>query len=95
MNSQELINSKALRTILYLIQQVGFPIVLSAVLLAVFLGWVTSPMTKTVDLIELHMMEVKGETLYRDKLLEQLVQAQRATCTILAKTEEQRRICER
>ncbi len=95
MNSQEFINSKALRTILYLVQQVGFPIMLSGILLSLFMGWVTSPMTKTVDLLESHMMETKGEAMYRDKLLEELIRAQKATCSLMAKTDTERRICER
>lgn len=86
-------NSKYLKMLVYLIRDIGFPIVLSLLLLSVFFGWVSSPVTRTLAVLENHTKNASEENERRDATLRELIKAQRTTCVVQARTEQDRRLC--
>ena len=93
MTNGPLENNKLLRTIVYVIREVGLTTVVMLVFLGVFIGYLNSPMTETKTMMLLHADAVARHQIYQTKLLEELISAQRTTCIILAKTEADRRFC--
>lgn len=81
------------KELLDLLKREGIPLVLAAILLSVFLGWVSSPLTEARDLLRSHIQQVSVEQAERQTLLRELVTAQRATCVALAQTQEIRERC--
>lgn len=96
MNGNIILNDSAprwLRYAIYIVQHVGFPIVVSGILLAVFLGWVTSPLTETQAGVKEHAAITTVHQSEMNRLIAELIGAQRATCLALSRTEDARRLC--
>ena len=85
-------NTKLVR-IAWLVRELGITTVIILVFLGLFIGWVKSPMTEGLTLLQVHTkenVEFQGDL---RSILKQLVRAQQTTCVIQAKDEQQRRLC--
>lgn len=79
--------------IIYAVQKLGLPTVLSLVFVAMITGFVPSPLMEMQHSINEHIVSTDEHQQIQTQLLESLVRAQLATCISLAKDEEARTIC--
>lgn len=82
-----------LSQIAWLIRELGVTTVVILVFLGMFIGWVKSPLTETQTELDSHIKATDDYQRAQLELLEELVNAQLATCVIKAANADEKQAC--